>query len=372
MVSLALLGAAGATAANTSYDANGTFLLNNSRAFPIVLSEPPPRDGTTPAGANALAEIASAGVNFVRVGPPGVPWSDTEIANVQAWDQAVAPLGMYTWVKLRELASAQPSTANADMLKRVISTLKGDAGFGLWKGADEPWWSGLTPAQLQYPYCMGTSRGSLSWCSPDSPLDSNHVWVTIEAPRGTASDLQPYSAVTDSHGVDIYPVTYGVVNPDLHQVGTWTQTMSSITPNHLVWTTLQICSSGSRAPDESGDYVLPTKAQERYMIYDAIINGARALAFFGGNVNYCWNSTDTKFNWNWTFWNTVLKGLVQEINASSPLASALVNAGSTQTLASSDASSEVISRQGTDPGDIWVMAARSGSGTQAVTISGLP
>ena len=372
LTGLPLVGATGAAAATTSYDANGTFIVNGLPGFPIVLSDPPPRDGTTPSGGNALADIASAGVTFVRVGPDGVPWSDAELADAQAWDQAVAPYGIATWIKLRELATAQPGTASAAMLKKVVTTLEGDAGFGLWKGADEPWWSGIQPSQLQYAYCMGTSRGSVSWCSPDSPLDSNHVWVTIEAPRGTASDLQPYSAVTDSHGVDIYPVTYGVTNPNLHQVGTWTQTMTSITPNHLVWTTLQICSSGSVPSDGSDGYVLPTTPQERYMIYDALINGARALAFYGGHVSSCWNSTDSAHGWNWTFWNTVLKSLIQEINAGSPLAPALLHPGSTQSLQSSDATTEVISRQGATSSDIWVMAARSGSGTQNVTISGLP
>jgi hypothetical protein len=369
---IALCSTSGAAAATTSYDANGTFVVNGSRGFPIVLSDPPPRTGTTPSGGNALGEIASAGVTFVRVGPNGVPWSDTEVADAQAWDQAVAPYGMATWIKLRELATAQPGTASAAMLKKVVTTLEGDAGFGLWKGYDEPWWSGIQPSQLQYAYCMATSRGSLSWCGPDSPLDSNHVFVTIEAPRGTASDLQPYSAVTDSHGVDIYPVTYGLDNPNLHQVGTWTQTMSSITPNHVVWTTLQICDSGSIPNDGSDGYVLPTRLQERYMIYDAIINGARALAFFGGQVNYCWTSTDSSLGWNWTFWNTVLKSLIQEISAGSPLAPALVNSGTTQTLLSSDATTEVISRQGATSNDLWVVAARSGAGTQNVTISGLP
>ena len=113
----------------------------------------------------------------------------------------------------------------------------------------------------------------------------------------------------------------------------WTNTIASITPNHAVWTTLQICASGS--DNGAGEFVLPTLLQERYMIYDAIINGASSLAFYGGNNFRCWNQR-TRIRWNWTFWNTVLKGLVQEINAVSPLAPALVNPGTTQVLPSSD------------------------------------
>ena len=113
--------------------------------------------------------------------------------------------------------------------------------------------------------------------------------MTIQAPRGTSADLEPYSAVTDIHGVDHYPVTWVDQNdPDLHEVGVWTDTIASVTPNHAVWTTLQVCASGSSGPNE-GEFVLPTRRQERYMIYDAILNGARSLAFYGGNIDRCWN-----------------------------------------------------------------------------------
>lgn len=108
------------------------------------------------------------------------------------------------------------------------------------------------------------------------------------------------------------------------------------------------------------------------MIYDAIINGARNLNFYGGQNPNCMDSTDAALGWNWTFWNTVLKSLIEEINASSPLAPALVNAASNQVLSTSDSTTEAISRQGATSGDIWVIAARSGSGKQSVTISGLP
>jgi hypothetical protein len=198
-------------------------------------------------------------------------------------------------------------------------------------------------------------------------LDSDHSWVTIEAPRGAADQLQPYTAVTDVHGVDVYPVTLQAPDGDLHAVGRWTSTVASVTPSHQVWTTLQVCASGSY--NTNGQFVLPTLAQERYMVYDAILNGARSLAFYGGNIPGCWSATDRQLGWNWTFWTAVLEPLIRELRGD--LAPALVKPGSTQALTSSDPSTQAISRAGAGS-DLWVIAARSGSGTATVTIGGLP
>jgi hypothetical protein len=371
LVAAALLAsaAAAAQAGTTSATASGTFLLDGKPTFPIVLSNPPPLGTKTPSGSDALTEFAAAGVSFLRVGPNGVAWTDAQLADVQSWDSAAAAHGLHTWVNLRELARAQPGTSGAAMLTKVVTTVAADSGLGLWKGADEPWWSHWTPDLLQYAYCLATSHGLPAWCQGTAPLDRSHLLVTVEAPRGLASDLAPYSPVTDTHGVDIYPVTYGTVNPDLHQVGTWTQTLDSITPDHQVWTTLQICASGSGT---ASAFVLPTRTQERYMIYDAIINGARALAFFGGHATNCWNASDTAHQWNWTFWNGVLKSLLLEIGSHGKLYPALLapDAASDHALTASDATTEVLQRH--VGSTTWVMAARSGTGKATVTIRGLP
>jgi hypothetical protein len=359
----------------TRYDANGTFLLNGVPIFPLVLSKGPPRDGTTPTGGDALDEVVGAGVNFLKVGPATIPWTSADIDDANLWDRAAAARGAYTWVNLSTVSRATPGSSTDALLQQVITTLKNDPtggpGIGMWKGADEPWWNGFSPASLRFAYCRGTSRGDPSWCSGEPALDSDHLWVTIEAPRGTSADLAPYTAVTDTHGVDEYPVTLNNPSPDLHQVGVWTSTMASITPSDSVWTTLQVCSSGSY--DASGNYVLPTRRQERFMIYDAIVNGARSLGFYGGNNPSCWNTTDSAHEWSWTFWDTVLKGLIQEIRAGSPVAPALLATASNQVLPTSDSTTQAIGRNGARAGtDLWVFATRSGAGSQSVTISGLP
>ena len=364
VVLLAVLADA-AGAATTSLDSHGTVLVDGRKVFPIVLAKGPEGSG--------LDVVVDAGVNFLKVGPASSPWVEADFADALARNREAADRGVYTWVNLATLADATPDKpVKEQRLRDVIGRLESDpsgSAVALWKGADEPWWADFEPAELQYAYCVATSRGESSWCGGRQPADDDHLWVTIQAPRGTAEQLAPYTPVTDIHGVDDYPVVFGESDPDLHEVGRWTDTIRSITPNGAVWTTLQICASGSSGP---GTFVLPTKAQERYMIYDAIINGARSLAFYGGNLDRCWSSTDAANGWNWTFWDSVLEDLVREISAESPIAPALVNPGTTQVLQSSDATTQVISRQGTGPSDVWVFAARSGTESVPVTISGLP
>jgi hypothetical protein len=367
---------AAAGAAVTRSDAHGTTLVDGRKVFPIVLAKGPERGSTTPSGSNALAEVVSAGVNFFKIGPATTVWTSADIADALAWNQAAATLGAYTWINLSTLSRATPGSTQHALLSQVITSLEDDpsgAAIGMWKGADEPLWSGFPPSSLQFAYCLATTRGDPSWCGGEPPEDADHLWVTIQAPRGTASQLAPYTAVTDTHGVDHYPVTYrNREDPRLHEVGTWTDLIRSITPNRSVWTTLQVCASGSSDPAGSGAFVLPTRRQERYMIYDAIINGARNLAFYGGNLPRCWSDTDTAYRWNWTFWNGVLEDLIREINANSPIAAALVNPESTKVLTTSDSTTQVIQREGENDSDLWVIAARHGAGAETVAISGLP
>lgn len=363
----------GAGAAVTTVDQHGTTLVDGRKVFPIVLAKGPEPAGTTPSGADALDEVVAAGVNFFKVGPAARAWAPEDKNEALAWNQAAAARSVYTWVNLATLADAEPGKLKDTRLREVVALLEGDpsaAALAMWKGADEPWLAGFAPEKLQYAYCVATSRGEPAWCGGQPTADSEHLWVTIQAPRGAASDLAPYSAVTDIHGVDHYPVTFAdSEDPNLDEIGIWTSRVASVTPNKAVWTTLQICASGSSGPN--GAFVLPTRRQERYMIYDAILNGAQSLAFYGGNLPRCWNETDTTFGWSWTFWNETLRDLVREINAESPIAPALVDPGSTTRLTADDSTTQAISRAGAGD-ELWVIAARSGADSADVTISGLP
>jgi hypothetical protein len=343
----------------TTHNSRGTVLVDGVARFPIGLSQPPPVGGRTPAGVDSLDEVVEAGITLLRVGPHRGEWTDAAIADAENWNAAAAARGVYTGIALGELAHAQPDTPEDGRLHEVVTTLKDGPGVGMWKGEDEPFWNGRSATSLQHAYDV------------TSAIDPDHLFVIIEAPRGTAADLAPYSAVCSGHGVDIYPVAYGNPNPDLSRVGRWTRTLRSITPTRAVFTTLQICFSGSDDPAGSGAFVLPTHRQARYMVYDAIINGARGVVFFGGHLLHCLSHADAALGWNWTFWNDVLKRLVAEIGPHGRLYPALLVPGTGPRLTTDDPATEISSRR-VDGADIWVMTACSGPGTRDVTITGLP
>jgi hypothetical protein len=360
-----------AAAVVTSVDRHGTTLVNGRKVFPIVLAKGPERGSVTPAGLDALDEVASAGVNFLKIGPASGVWSGADTADAIAWNREAAKRGLHTWINLSTLSRARPGSWHETQLRRVIAALELDPSrraIGMWKGAEEPWRYRIPPASLGFAYCVATARRREA-CAGRRPADADHLWVTVQAPRGSPRGLARYSAVTDVHGVNHYPVALGNPNPALHEVGRWTDTLARSTPNGSVWTTLQVCWSWSY--DASGNFALPSRREERYMIYDAILNGARNLAFYGAHNPRCWGAVDAVYRWNWTFWNEVLAPLVREVNVGSPIAPALVNPGSTRRLASDDGSVQVISRRGAGR-DLWVIAARSGEGSRDVTIEGLP
>ena len=47
------------------------------------------------------------------------------------------------------------------------------------------------------------------------------------------------------------------------------------------------------------------------MAYQAIVNGARGLTFFGGHLTQVATPADAKAGWNWTFWERVLRPLAR-------------------------------------------------------------
>jgi hypothetical protein len=345
-------------------NADHVLVLDGEKIFPIGFTLPPPFDGVTPEGKNGLQELADAGGTFMRTGTSGSGWTDATVAREQQWMDAAAAHGMYCWPFLRELASIGPRDAKREArLREVVNRFKDHPGLLVWKGEDEPEWGKKPVAPLV------RAREIIR------ELDPHHPVVIIQAPRGTVQSLRPYNAAADIIGADIYPIGYPpgmhslLPNKELSQVGDYTRTMMEVAEGRLpVWMVLQISWSGVLKPGKT--LRMPTFPEERFMIYEAIINGARGLNFFGGANAGALNPRDAKLGWNWTFWQRVLKPLVEEIGRYSPLHPALVAPNSRLPVKVTGAGMEWCVRE--VGRELFVLACKRDGATLQATFSGLP
>ncbi len=346
-----------------TYGPDLVFQIDGKKIFPIGFTMPPPPDGKTPSGKSGIQELADAGANFMRTGKG--KWNKDEIAYEQKYEDAAARAGMHCLIYLGDLASLKPDeTKREALLREVVNRFKNHPGFGAWKGADEPEWGHHPLAPLM------RARDIVR------DLDPNHPMVLIQAPRGTVATMRQYNGTADVVGADIYPVSIppGVhsqfkTNKEINMVGDYTRIMSQVSEGRMpVWMVLQIAFSGTVNPGKK--LIMPTYPQERFMTYEAIINGARALLYFGGNLPQAMNRRDAKLGWNWDFWNKVLRPVIAQIGDKSPLYPALLQTNSALPVKASAQDIEFCVRE--TGGNIFILACKRNRGTADVTFSGLP
>ncbi|HEX4519099.1 MAG TPA: hypothetical protein VH063_05910 [Gaiellaceae bacterium] len=352
--------------------ATGNLEVAGRPVFPIVLSDPPPQNSTAPnSGLNAWAEIAAAGVTFVR---NYTVWTADGLAEqliaVGEELDAAPGHGLQLWLGLAGVAN---DLSHEAMLDRIVKTFEGHPGLGLWKGVDEPA-HGHVPA-----------AGCIAVYEHLRSIDPHHPVVIIEAPRGpgpkpgspdtrlTAAAISPYAPACDIHGIDIYPLPPGAhaggppVNTDISVVGDMTTILAQATKRKALWTTLQIAWSGVFPPHR---VVFPTLQQARFMAYDAIVAGARGLAFFGGQFKQVMSAADRERGWNWSYWSHVQRPLLVELTDAAHRA-ALTAPKSTRTIKASASDIALSVREAA--GFLYLIAVRkSPSLTGGVRFSGLP
>jgi hypothetical protein len=331
--------------ASVKIDPSGVLVVDGAKTFPICVSNAPyydprrsnppavPNELTTPEGTDALAELASAGVNVIRIGMQG--WSAAEfelqVTNQQQWLEAAERRRLLCWSWLGDLPNlpAAAGSPTEQLLRRVVQGIRPYKALASYKGIDEPA-NFFRPKRIPVAG-MKRAYDVLRKVDPDHPV------VVIHSPR-SVGNLAAYSTALDITGADIYPVAYppgehlrGTPNEDIGIVGDVTQTMVQAAKGKPVWMTLQIAWSGVT---NAGKVLrFPTFAQQRFMAYQAIARGARGLTFFGGHVTevgtppdvrpIC-TQTDIQHGWNWRFWRRVLRPLVEELSAQSDLHPALV------------------------------------------------
>jgi hypothetical protein len=352
----------------------GSLVIDGTKVFPIGLSNPPPIGGKTPSGTDGWAEVASAGVNFIRT--PRVQWNlrqiDTQIEEQANVLNAAAARGLHCALQLDAIADLprRSGSPNEQMLTRVVNELRNHPALGVYRGVEEPA-NPNAPSPVPAPGLIRAHR-KLKALDPDHPV------VIIQAPLGTVASLKPYRPAFDITGADIYPVSYpagvhtDLGNKDISVVGDITRKMVTAGGGKPVWTTLQIAWSGIiQNKTHPGNVArFPTLHEERFMAYQAIVRGARGLAFFGGHLTTVMRPRDALLGWNWFFWQTVLHPLLIELS-SAPIRAALVARNAPTQVSAGARDVNVLTRK--DGQTLYVIAVRrSATATNRVAFAGLP
>jgi hypothetical protein len=349
--------------------------INGRKVFPIGFTLIPPPDAKTPNGKPAFEEMRSAGALFLRTGPMRdieegkkfAAWDKDWAEREKQYMKAAARAGMYCAPWLKELAEIDGKHPEREQsLRKVVRFFKNYPGLGVWKGADEPQWGKRPVPALVKAYKIIHEE------------DPNHpVWI-VHAPRGTVQQLRTYNTTFDIGGVDIYPVSDPPgrhlaatdKNREISAVGDYTQKMLNVVDSRKpIWLTLQIAFSGVVPPKRP--LVFPTLRQQRFMTYEAIINGANGLVYFGGNLQPTLNDRDRALGWNWTYWDSVLRSVVMEVGDKGPLAEALCVANSKLPVKATGNDIELAVRE--VGRDIFILACcRDPKKTAQMNFTGLP
>jgi hypothetical protein len=293
------------SAATVAIDKDNRWIVGGKPYFALGLSGAPPADLKTPDGSDGWVELASGGVNWMRIG--AYPWKKSAIGDVQAQMDAAAKVGIGGMLSFWDLSAPVNAEQEAE-LRAAIERFKGHPALVAYKDVDEPAWG----KRLLPPIVRGYEI--------IKQLDPVHPVIMVNAPRNTIEELRRYAVACDGTGVDIYPVSVpmgkhsGLPNKQMSVVGDYMKRMNEVVEGKKpILAVLQITFSGTTPPRNT--LVRPTFDQQRYMTYQAIIDGAKGIMYFGGYIVL--NERDAKLGFNWTYWYDVLKPLFKEIGPGS-------------------------------------------------------
>ena len=254
-------------------------LADGTRFFPIGLSRFPERRTDE----KMYEEVINTGFNFV-VNHPGHPG----LRRACNLPRRILSDGV-TRLSAMDL-SIEPDSATA-VLKRFIALNEKKSDIAVWNGPDEP--NYFPFGEQRYPSAGGLIKGYQY-----IRAKSHHpIWINL-GPTGTFNDPadmdsnRPFLPAADVWSSDIYPVPLSqnyqkspFVDMGLAQVGKFVrvlrqQLIEDGQKKKPVWMWLQ--GFGWEDLGKQGwEGKQPTREEIRFMTYDAIINGATGIIYWG-------------------------------------------------------------------------------------------
>ncbi len=272
-----------AMAAEVSIAPDRMLVVDGQRTFMIGLYENPGDDAV-------LDEVARSGFNLVHAS-----------ADNAALDR-LRSRRLYGWVNIGGRTEIGDNRAEGEQaLKDVVAKCGSHPGFLVWELADEALWtvflnacrqpgSWLERAQIFHKNADEQSARMAAGYKVMKEIDPHHpVWENYAA--GNAHEqVAAYARGADIIGADIYPLMPYPTHPvdisryGLGFVGICTMKMQQAAPEKPVWMVLQGMSWGDTNDlfthkPEPAQY--PTFDESRFMAYDAVVRGARAVLYWG-------------------------------------------------------------------------------------------
>lgn len=255
---------------------DGMLRVKGQREFILGLYQVPKRDG-------ALAQAAQAGFNLINRG-----------MDRAAFDEAHR-LGLWGWTSTGTLPDGAERAAAEKRLRGQIEALRDHPALLFWETEDEPSYVWKEPLKLRVPPAriVETAR-FVRQVDPGHPLYLNH------SPTQLIPTLQAYNEASDLVAMDIYPVIpHGIrdmyalwadgrqgdlLNNTISQMGPYTDKMRAVAgPKRAVLMVQQAFAwEDLREKDRDPAMVLyPTRAQLRFMAWQAVVHGANGLIWWG-------------------------------------------------------------------------------------------
>jgi hypothetical protein len=230
----------------------------------------------------AMQDCAKAGFNLVYVsGSKRREKAEAAVANgLMTWVSVGAPEDEYYFLyRFRE------------RVRRIADT----PGLAVVETVDEPAWTLRKPDHRVPPIEIIRAYSIIKEILPDRLVYTNH------APTNLVSTLQAFTPGTDIVAVDVYPVIpRGLVlpevmfadglqgdlnNPYISQIGEYVRKMRKVAgANKPVFSVQQAFAWANLLPEETRDprwLLYPTHHQSRFMAYQAIIEGANGIMYWG-------------------------------------------------------------------------------------------